>query len=111
MNHRILNHPILGSREAADSLSFRFNGINYTALEGETIAASLLANGIRTLRVHEEKGTPRGIYCNIGHCLECRVSVNGVPGIRSCLTLVEEGMEVQGNSILPTPLKSGGKIK
>ncbi|MCK9918121.1 (2Fe-2S)-binding protein, partial [Microbacteriaceae bacterium K1510] len=66
------------------------------------------ANGIRHLRIHEEKGTPRGIYCNIGHCFECRVTVNGIPGVRACLTLVEAGMDVQSGEQLPAPLKKGG---
>nr|WP_261798097.1 (2Fe-2S)-binding protein [Brevibacillus massiliensis] len=91
------------------SLSFRFDGNTYMAYESETIAAALLANGVRTLRVHEEKGTPRGIYCNIGHCFECRVTVNGVQGKRACLTLVEEGMNVESSVQLPSPLKKGGE--
>lgn len=108
MNQRILQHPVLGKLDGKQSLSFSFNDKPYTALEGETIAAALLANGIRTLRVHEEKGTPRGIYCNIGHCFECRVTVNKKPSIRACMTLVEEGMEVISGGVLPTPLKKGG---
>ena len=66
---RITHHPILGSLNNSQHITFQFNG-QYEAYEHETIAA-LLANGIRTLRVHEDSGTPRGIYCNIGHCSEC----------------------------------------
>lgn len=110
MNQRIVHHPVLGSWTAGKLVSFRFNGTAYTAYEGETIAAALLANGVRTLRVHEEKGTPRGIYCNIGHCYECRVHVNGVPTVRACMTLVQEGMDVSAGTVLPTPLKKGGHV-
>ena len=108
MSQRILNHPVLGSLHQGKSVHFTFNETSYTAYEGETIAAALLASGVRSLRVHEEKGTPRGIYCNIGHCYECRVTVNGVPTVRACMTLVQDGMDVTAGIVLPTPLKQGG---
>ncbi|MGG1658530.1 (2Fe-2S)-binding protein [Brevibacillus sp. NRS-1366] len=108
MSQRILHHPVLGSLTPGTPLHFTFNETHYTAYEGETIAAALLAAGVRTLRVHEEKGTPRGIYCNIGHCYECRVIVNGIPTVRACMTLVQEGMKVTAGTLLPTPLKKGG---
>ncbi|KQL45838.1 sarcosine oxidase subunit alpha [Brevibacillus choshinensis] len=108
MSQRIVDHPVLGSLAARNQLRFTFNGTPYSAYEGETIAAALLASGVRTLRVHEEKGTPRGIYCNIGHCYECRVNVDGVPTVRACMTLVQDGMQVTAGTVLPTPLKKGG---
>jgi sarcosine oxidase, subunit alpha len=108
MYGRIQHHPILKDLDLRRKITFCFDDNTYDAFEGETIAAALLANGIRTLRVHEESGTPRGIYCNIGHCFECRVTVNGKDGIRACLTPVEDGMEVLSGRRLPTPLKKGG---
>jgi len=81
--------------EAREEIGFTFNGKDYKGQAGEPIAAALLANGVRILRHHEKSGRPRGIYCGIGHCYECRVTVNGVPGVRSCLTPLEKGMEVR----------------
>ncbi|WP_145997066.1 (2Fe-2S)-binding protein [Halobacillus sp. Marseille-P3879] len=75
-------------------VSFQFNEVIYQGIENESLAAALLANGIRTLRYHEESGRARGIYCNIGHCYECRVTIDGRPGVRACLTPVKEGMDV-----------------
>ncbi|MFT4415252.1 (2Fe-2S)-binding protein [Fredinandcohnia humi] len=103
--NRILHHPVLGYLQDRSEITFTFNKQLVVAYEGETIAAALLANGIRTLRYHEETGSPRGIYCNIGHCFECRVSIDGENGVRSCLTLVKEGCHVTGGEPLPTPLK------
>ena len=77
MNHnRILEHPVLGNLKNRAPLTFTFDGKTFEGYEGDTIASALLANGIRKLRVHEETGTPRGIYCNIGHCFECRLTVD-----------------------------------
>lgn len=108
MNNRIMDHPILGKLEGRKSISFKFDGKDFEGYEGETIASALLASGIRTLRVHEESGTPRGIYCNIGHCFECRVTVNGIPGVRACLTEITSDMVVESGKIYPSLLKKGG---
>ncbi|MBT2218388.1 (2Fe-2S)-binding protein [Virgibacillus dakarensis] len=105
MSQRILEHPVLGKIEEKNSVTFTFNNETYQGLENESIAAALLANGIRTLRHHEESGTPRGIYCNIGHCFECRVTVNGQQGVRACLTPLKEGMVVESGGQLPTTVR------
>lgn len=105
MSQRITDHPVLGKLDESETITFTFNDVEYTALKHESIAAALLANGIRTLRHHEESGTPRGIYCNIGHCFECRVTVNGVQGERACLTPVEQGMNVVSGGKLLTSVR------
>ncbi|MBU8880674.1 (2Fe-2S)-binding protein [Bacillus sp. FJAT-29790] len=102
---RIIDHPILGKLNDREKISFQYDGKIYEAYENETIAAALLANGIRKLRVHEESGTPRGIYCNIGHCMECRVMVNDQANIRACLTVVKKDMVVESGKQLPNPVK------
>jgi len=105
VSERIFDHPVLGALKENECVKFSFNDKEHKGLKGESLAAALLANGIRTLRHHEESGTPRGIYCNIGHCFECRVTVNGRPGVRACLTPLEEGMVVESGGKLPTPIK------
>ncbi|CEA02141.1 hypothetical protein BN1048_01614 [Jeotgalicoccus saudimassiliensis] len=101
MAERITEHPVLGKIDKSRYVDFQFDGVTYQAIENESLAAALLANNIRTLRRHEKSGTPRGIYCNIGHCFECRVTVNGKSGVRACLTCVEEGMVVESGKIIP----------
>jgi len=76
------------------TIEFYFNDKKYSGYEGEPIAASLLANGIKTIRTCEITGEDRGIFCGIGHCYECRAEVNGVPNVRTCLTPNSEGTEV-----------------
>ncbi|WP_096185552.1 (2Fe-2S)-binding protein [Evansella halocellulosilytica] len=110
MTDRINHHPILGVTDKREEVTFSFDSKKITGLKGDTIAAALLANGIRTLRVQEEYGTPRGFYCNIGHCYECRITVNSQSGVRACMTPIEENMEVHSGKVLPNPLKKGGVI-
>ena len=99
MKMRIKKHPVLGKLEEK-WIAIHFNGQQLQALEGESIAAALLANRIRVLRYSEKYREPRGIYCGIGHCYECRVMVNGERSVRACITTVKDGMciESQGGS-------------
>ncbi|EWH21093.1 (2Fe-2S)-binding protein [Bacillus haynesii] len=111
MTRRILAHPILGKIEDHHYVSFTFNHKIYQGLGNESLAAALLANGVRTLRHHEESGSPRGFYCNIGHCYECRVTVDGQKGFRACLTPIKEGMVVESSGQLQPSRKEDGGLE
>ncbi len=63
------------------------------AYEGETLAAALLAAGRRTFRHTVPGGHPRGVFCGIGVCFDCLVTVDGNQ-IRACVTPVRDGMQV-----------------
>jgi len=65
------------------------------AREGVSIAAALLAAGIHTLHLSRKTKAPRGIFCGMGVCFDCLVTVNGVYNVRACLTPVAEGMHVE----------------
>lgn len=92
---RIENHPILGPLPEAETLTLLVDGKPLLARRGETVAAALAAHGIRSFR-HTAKGhQPRGIFCGIGQCTDCAMEVNGVPNVRVCVTLAEDGMEIR----------------
>jgi predicted molibdopterin-dependent oxidoreductase YjgC len=69
------------------------DGEPLTAPAGQSIAAVLINAGRPTLR-QSPSGQPRGIYCGIGVCQECRVLVEGVGVVRACVTPVDAGMAV-----------------
>jgi predicted molibdopterin-dependent oxidoreductase YjgC len=69
------------------------DGAALQAPAGQSIAAALLAAGRPTLRT-SPSGAPRGLYCGIGVCQECRVHVAGRGIVRACLTPVGAGMQV-----------------
>jgi aerobic-type carbon monoxide dehydrogenase small subunit (CoxS/CutS family) len=64
------------------------------AYPGETVAAVLVASGRRAFRT-SLRGLPRGLYCGIGLCHECLVTVDGSPGVRACMTQVFPGMRIE----------------
>lgn len=77
-------------------IHFSVDGQEYAALEGDTIASALYAAGVRAWR-RAHASELRGLFCGIGHCFDCLVTVNGVPNIRACQTLVEPGMVILTN--------------
>jgi sarcosine oxidase subunit alpha len=70
------------------------NGTPVTAYEGETVHAALTAAGIYPLR-QALAGGNRGVFCGMGLCYECLVTVNHIPDQRACMTVVQDGMEIQ----------------
>jgi D-hydroxyproline dehydrogenase subunit gamma len=71
------------------------NGRLHVAFEGETVHAALLAAGYRVLRKTLKTGQPRGIFCGMGVCYDCLVTIDGVPNQRACMTQVKDGMEIR----------------
>ena len=92
---RIKQHPILDIPEQTESVTIYVNERPVEALAGETVAAALLSAGIRAFRKTPREHKPRGIFCGIGRCTDCALTINGVPNVRSCITRVAEGMRVE----------------
>lgn len=91
---RVDEHPIL-KYEKKNIIHFTFNGQDMVGYDGDTIAAALVDNGIMQFSksvIHER---PRGFYCAIGNCGSCNMTVNGIKDVKTCMTLLEEGMIVE----------------
>jgi predicted molibdopterin-dependent oxidoreductase YjgC len=73
------------------AVEFTFQGRPLRAPEGETLAASLLAAGLR--RLGEGPGSPRAAFCMMGACQQCLVRVDGRLA-QACLVPVRAGMAV-----------------
>jgi len=71
------------------------DGRQIEAYQGETVASALLAAGITTLRLSAKHAEPRGVYCGMGVCYECLVTINGIHAQRACVTPAEDGMVVE----------------
>lgn len=59
---RVKDHPILGGDTRICNARISVNGKPIPAIEGEPIAAALLAVGIRQFRKTPRYGTPRGLF-------------------------------------------------
>ena len=76
-----------------ETVAFQFEGRAIQGRRGESLAAALTAAGERTLRLTRD-GRGRGIFCGMGVCQECRVSIDGREHQLACQTLCAPGMEV-----------------
>ncbi len=104
------------SRPTATPVEILFNGQRLRALEGETVAATLHAHGIAAFRT-TRSSRPRGLYCGMGACFDCVVTVDGRQGVRACLEKVRDGQVVRSDvpdgtasdplaPLCPTPTRS-----
>ena len=92
---RLTLHPVLDvSLESQRKITITVDGKPLDVLEGETLAVALWVNGLIDLGYNPNTESNRGMYCGIGHCYECRVTVDGEQDIRSCLIYVRQGMQV-----------------
>lgn len=104
-----MRHPTEPSDKAATPDDARFaggvtrgpevgivvDGQPVRAFEGESVAAALLAAGRRALRITARLGEPRGLYCGIGICFDCVMTIDGQPNVRTCQTPVRAGMRIE----------------
>jgi len=99
---RILAHPVLTPPSRAP-VQVTWRGQSIEALEGETIAAALVASGVRVFGHHPRDGSPQGIFCANGRCAQCMVIADARP-VKACVEVVRPGMRIdpaEGLPVLP----------
>ncbi|MFD5073507.1 (2Fe-2S)-binding protein [Streptomyces sp. NPDC058371] len=67
------------------------DGRELEARPGQTVAAALWTAGVTSWRATRGAGRPRGVFCGIGICFDCLVTVNDRPNQRACLVPVRPG--------------------
>ena len=97
MSDRLLVSALFRRLEESDCrwVEVRIDGASTRVREGESVAAALLASGMRSCRNTSVSGAPRAPYCMMGVCFECLVEIDGVPNRQSCQISVEEGMQIR----------------
>ncbi len=79
----------------SDRILVHVNGAAVEIAAGSTAAvAAMIAQ--TDCRI-SATGQPRGPFCGMGICFECRMTINGVPHTRSCQVLAEPGMDIRTN--------------
>ena len=92
---RVHQHPILGALKDEVWVNIEVDGTTICAREGEPIAAAIMANGRLKLRHTRKRQEPRGVFCGIGRCTDCVMTVDGQSNVRTCVTAVKAGMKIQ----------------
>ncbi len=78
--------------QLAETINATLNGRVIAVPAGTSIAAAIMMHsGHCRIAV---SGEPRGPLCGMGICMECCATVNGIAHVRTCQTLLREGMEI-----------------
>ena len=100
MARRIAAHPILEyERYRGKEIRITVNGKKIIAYDEEPIAAAILAAGIKVFRRTPKLKRPRGVFCAIGRCTDCVMTVDGVPSVRTCITPAKAGMIITSQDV------------
>ncbi|QND45106.1 FAD-dependent oxidoreductase (plasmid) [Rhizobium lusitanum] len=94
-----LANPHSGSEPPVE---FFVDGVALHAERGMTIAAAIEAGGRHDFS-RGLKGEARGLFCGMGACQDCLVTVDGRVSQRACMTSVAEGMQVRRPASKPAP--------
>ena len=90
---------ISGKFQRGSRITIVFDGQTIEAFAGETVAAALIASGVRATR-SSPAGAPRGPFCLMGSCQECAVRINGSK-VLACMTDVSDGLVIQSDRLNP----------
>jgi predicted molibdopterin-dependent oxidoreductase YjgC len=88
--------------ERSEEVAFFFDGRRIVGHAGESIAAALLANGVRVLRASQRGAEARGAFCLMGLCQECVVEIDGHV-TESCRATVVADLRVTSRRPVATP--------
>lgn len=73
-----------------------FEGEPIVAPAGSSVAAALIASGRPAWRP-TASGASRGVFCGIGACFDCLVTINGESGQRACMVTLQPEMQVEAD--------------
>ena len=77
-----------------DDAVITYAGRTVRVRAGQSVAAALLDAGVLSWRVTRHEERPRGLFCGIGVCFDCLLTIDGKPAQRACLVPVRDGMVV-----------------
>jgi D-hydroxyproline dehydrogenase subunit gamma len=81
--------------QRGEPFSFEVDGAGVPAFAGETVAAALMAEGRRALRVTAGRKEGRGYYCGMGVCWDCMMWLEGEGSVQTCRLLAAPGMRLR----------------
>lgn len=73
-----------------------FAGRRVPFVPGQSIGAALIAAGIKSWRTTRVGTRPRGLFCGIGVCFDCLITVNDQASLRACMIEARPGDIVRG---------------
>lgn len=78
-------------------ITVRLNAREIDTPAGQSVGAVLIGEGIKAWRTTRNEGKPRGLFCGIGACYDCLITVNGQPNQRACIVEACDSMTIEGD--------------
>lgn len=78
-------------------ITVTLNDARVTADASQSVGAVLMGQGIKAWRATRIEGKPRGLFCGIGACYDCLVTIDGQPNQRACLVEACDSMNIEGD--------------
>ncbi len=72
-----------------------FDGTPLPYERGQSVGAALMSAGITSWRTTRKKGKPRGLFCGIGVCYDCLLTVDGQLNQRACVVPATSGAKIE----------------
>ena len=79
----------------SNPVQIEIDGQTASAYLGETVAAALMVSGIRTFTQANAYNLARTLFCGMGVCYQCLVTVDGIRDVRACMTKIRPGMKIE----------------
>jgi sarcosine oxidase subunit alpha len=98
---RLPNHPSY-QVDYDQPFEFQFNGKNYLAFAGDTVASALWAAGVKVLSRSFKYHRPRGAFALTSGDTNTMVRVGDEPNVRASTTLVKPGMVIKSQNSWPS---------
>lgn len=77
------------------TVTLKVDGVPLQVPNGQSVAAALMLIAEQpSWRSTRRKHLPRGLFCGIGSCFDCLVTVNDQPNQRACLVPASDGMHI-----------------
>lgn len=86
-----------------------FNGTPLPYKSGQSIGAALMDAGITSWRTTRKKGKTRGLFCGIGICYDCLLTVDGAQNQRACVVPASPGAAIQTGAGKPNAPTTGNQ--
>lgn len=87
--------PCTPAYRRGKSIELTINGQKALAYEGELVSTVLQAEGITIFARKQTTGRPSGVYCGMGVCYDCLVTIDGINNIRACQTFASDKMAIE----------------
>lgn len=85
------------STHQPETFDVDFDGRRLPARAGQSVGSVLTEAGVSSWRTTRVGHRPRGLFCGIGVCYDCLITVDGVPGQRACLVPARPRMQLSSD--------------